>query len=161
MKYTKGITPKHAIICQIQIFHPVLSTPIPPAKTVMNEKSHSPSDPAAPPICRYRRGAICKKVCVSAVIADYSCEATNLRSIEPRTSNPSIPVEEVVQNNECDCSPLCCWGLIWQSNHDSEDHNGNTAAESCPEHYLPSSKLFDGSRGEVCANSKNSVHNSS
>jgi len=59
MKYTKGITPKQAMICQIQIFHPVLSTPIPPAKTVINENSHSPSDPAAPPIWRYRRGAIC------------------------------------------------------------------------------------------------------
>ena len=61
MKYTNGITPKQAIICQIQNFHPVLSTPIPPAKTVMNENNHSPSDPAAPPIWRYRRGAICEK----------------------------------------------------------------------------------------------------
>lgn len=46
------------VICQIQIFHPATSAPIPPAKTVMNEKSHSPKDPAAPATWRYRSGAI-------------------------------------------------------------------------------------------------------
>jgi len=34
---------------QIQIFHPTFCSAIPPAKTVMKEKSHSPKAPAAPP----------------------------------------------------------------------------------------------------------------
>lgn len=46
------------LICQIQIFHPATSAPIPPAKTVMSEKSHSPRDAAALAIWRYRSGAI-------------------------------------------------------------------------------------------------------
>lgn len=77
-------------ICQIQIFHPATSAPIPPANTVMNEKSHSPKDPAAPATWRYRRGAIlyisqfAGNVLVSCRMLLY------LRTIQPRAPNPTI-----------------------------------------------------------------------
>lgn len=41
-----------------QNFHPTLVRPIGPANTVMKVISHSPKAVAAPPICRYSRGAI-------------------------------------------------------------------------------------------------------
>lgn len=49
MKYTNGIAIAQESSIQIQIFHPTVPNAIPPANTVMKEKSHSPKAPAAPP----------------------------------------------------------------------------------------------------------------
>jgi hypothetical protein len=47
---------------------------------------------------------------------------------------------------------------MWQSDHDSEDQNGYTTPEGCPEHNLPSPKLFNSSGSEVCSDGKDGVH---
>ena len=49
IKYTKGMAMAQESNIQIQIFQPTVPKAIPPAKTVMNENSHSPKAPAAPP----------------------------------------------------------------------------------------------------------------
>lgn len=43
---------------QSHVFQPIFWSAIPPAKTVIKEKSHSPKAPAAPPAWRSLRGAI-------------------------------------------------------------------------------------------------------
>lgn len=57
-KKTKKTLRKQDSAIQIQIFQPTFSSAMPPANTVMKEKSHSPKAPAAAPACRSLRGAI-------------------------------------------------------------------------------------------------------
>jgi hypothetical protein len=49
IKYTKKMAAKQDKAIQIHIFHPMFCKAIPPANTVMKEKSHSPKAPAAAP----------------------------------------------------------------------------------------------------------------
>jgi hypothetical protein len=52
MKYTKRKAMALKISGQIQIFAPIVSNAMPPAKTVRKVNSHTPRSPAADPICR-------------------------------------------------------------------------------------------------------------
>lgn len=56
--YTNTTATTFPLMTQIQKCHPMLVSPIGPAKTVRKVINHSPVAVAAPPICLYSKGAI-------------------------------------------------------------------------------------------------------
>lgn len=58
MNHTNGMAAAQDSVIHIQIFQPTFCNAMPPAKTVMKEKSHSPNAPAAAPVCRSFNGVI-------------------------------------------------------------------------------------------------------
>ena len=129
---------------QIQILAPTVSNAIPPAKTVRKVNIHTPSSPAADPIWRYRRGAICELF--SLVSHVYRCLVCwdYLRSIKPGASYPAPTIKEQIgKHNHC-CGPLSSYCFAINHVQYDKDSHATCFNTSSDKHYPAPADSFDG-----------------
>jgi len=161
MNQTKGMATAQEARHQIHNFQPTLFSPIPPANTVMKQKSHSPNAPAAAPTWRNWSGAILRIISSEHGISrDKYCGDTYLGSIQPANADPPIPENQVVDNDSCNSCPLLCQCGMWRSNHADEKHEADCKPTSGVYHYLSPSKSFNCSWKKDRSDSENGVHDS-
>lgn len=143
---------------QSQIFQPTFSRAIPPANTVINEKSHSPKAPAAAPACRSLSGAICitleteKRGAVTLYMTAY------LWSVQPWNTDPAVSKNKIVHKYSSNCSPLRSVGRVRQADHGNEHGQTNSQSDGGVDEDVATAEPLDGENEEHRPDGKEGVH---